>query len=122
MKNRKYKLFDDKKQVKAIIKDKTDEINDVRKDLLFKNSISIVSGIGSICLNVGAFGLNNYEMKTSALICGSLLGMACIGSLFAINTTEDIREKRIKIKELKLERKEIIQKFKNLDEELNKKR
>ena len=107
MKNRKYKLFNEKKYIKTL--SNKDEINSLRKELLLLNATPIVSGVGSICLNTAAFNLDQLttQARTPIAVCGALLGAVCVGGLVATNSIEETKQIRDRIKELKLKRKEL---------------
>ena len=122
MKSMNYKLY--KIMGKPLVKLKNSEINELRKEVFIDNCTFVISGIGSVCLNLGAHNLKeSFEyFKTPMFICGGLLAGSCAAGLIYINRTDSARERREKIKELKLERKEIKEKFKTLDNEPIKKR
>ena len=111
MKSNNYKLY--KMMGKPLIKIKNAEINDLRKEAFIENCTFIISGIGSVCLNLGAHNLKEEfgYFKIPMLICGGLLGGTCAAGLFYINRTDSANERRKQIKQLKLERKEIKQNF-----------
>lgn len=101
MKNRKFKLFTDKKSTKQLSSEY--EINRLRKEIILANAVPILCGVGAICISAVAFNLDQAysQIKSPFIVSGIMLGAASVFSSITININEGTKRRMDRIKYLK---------------------